>query len=83
MTVPKSTDSGGRLCLVGCNVNLVSPVGEATFILPRDPPLRGAQYSWLARSRQTIISDWVKRKGLIKIMIDFEVLLDMNLHGKY
>jgi len=60
----------GDYAFVGCNVNLVSPVE----VKPHSYIAAGStitdevpEYSLaIARSRQTIISDWVKRKGLNK-----------------
>ncbi|HOK42480.1 MAG TPA: bifunctional UDP-N-acetylglucosamine diphosphorylase/glucosamine-1-phosphate N-acetyltransferase GlmU [Thermoclostridium caenicola] len=60
----------GDYAFVGCNVNLVSPVEvkEHAYIaagstITEEVP---AYSLAIARSRQTIISDWVKRKGLDK-----------------
>ena len=60
----------GDYAFVGCNVNLVSPVevkphsyiAAGSTITEEVPEYALA----IARSRQTIISDWVKRKGLDK-----------------
>ena len=60
----------GDYAFVGCNVNLVSPVEvkphsyiAAGSTITEEVP----EYSLaIARSRQTIISDWVKRKGFDK-----------------
>jgi bifunctional UDP-N-acetylglucosamine pyrophosphorylase/glucosamine-1-phosphate N-acetyltransferase len=60
----------GDHAFVGCNVNLVSPVvinnyayiAAGSTITDEVP-----EYSLaIARNRQTIIADWVKRKGLDK-----------------
>jgi len=60
----------GDYAFVGCNVNLVSPVEvkEHAYIaagstITEEVP---AYSLAIARNRQTIISDWVKRKGLDK-----------------
>jgi len=58
----------GDYAFVGCNVNLVSPVEVKPYsyiaagsTITEEVP----EYSLaIARSRQTIISDWVKKKGL-------------------
>lgn len=60
----------GDYAFVGCNVNLVSPVevkdhayiAAGSTITDEVPEYALA----IARSRQTIISDWVKKKGLDK-----------------
>lgn len=60
----------GDYAFVGCNVNLVSPVevkphayiAAGSTITDEVPEYALA----IARNRQTIISDWVKRKGLDK-----------------
>jgi|LSQX01.2.fsa_nt_gb bifunctional UDP-N-acetylglucosamine pyrophosphorylase/glucosamine-1-phosphate N-acetyltransferase len=66
----KNRTSVGDHAFVGCNVNLVSPVvvNDYAYIaagstITEEVP----EYSLaIARNRQTIILDWVKRKGLDK-----------------
>jgi bifunctional UDP-N-acetylglucosamine pyrophosphorylase/glucosamine-1-phosphate N-acetyltransferase len=66
----KTRSMVGDNAFVGCNVNLVSPVviNDYAYIaagstITDEVP----EYSLaIARNRQTIIADWVKRKGLDK-----------------
>ena len=68
--VKKSRTTVGDNAFIGCNVNLVSPVeikdhayiAAGSTITDEVPEYALA----IARSRQTIIADWVKRKGLDK-----------------